>query len=401
MIIEPKIRSFICTTAHPVGCATHVRQWIDYVEQRRAQQKFSQPIPKRVLVIGASTGFGLASRIVAAFGGGAQTLGVFFEKPASDRRTASAGWYNTAAFEDAAMARGLYAKSINGDAFSDEIKDQVIQHIKADWNGQVDLVIYSIASPRRVHPQTQTVFSSALKPIGESFEDKTIDVMSGHISRISLPPATDEEIQHTIAVMGGEDWRMWIDQLSIHTCLAPGFKTAAFTYIGPEITHAIYRNGTIGKAKEDLEATAKDIQAHLQAIDGEAIISVNKALVTQASAAIPVVPLYISLLYKIMKNKKTHEGCIEQMSRLFEQRLYTHAGRDSAGRIRMDDWEMAADVQAEIKQLWQQVDTDNMNTLGDLKGYLEDFHHLFGFGFDTVDYARDVDPIVPISSIPL
>lgn len=399
MVILPKVRGFICTTAHPSGCEAHVKQWIDYIKQ---QDTFKRG-PKKVLIIGGSTGFGLASRIVAAFGCHAKTIGVFFERPAEDKRTASAGWYNTAAFEKAAESAGIYAKSINGDAFSDEVKDQVINLIKKDWGGDVDLVIYSIASPRRTHPKTQRTYSSVLKPIGQSFEDKTVDVLTGQVTQVSIPAATPEEIQHTVAVMGGEDWEMWMDRLMDEKLLAPKAKTVAFTYLGPALTHAIYSNGTIGKAKEHLELSAAHIQKKIQkAVNGEALISVNKALVTQASAAIPVVPLYISLLYKVMKQKQLHEGCIEQMWRLFVDRLYAnHTAVDEKGRIRIDDWEMRADVQQEVQKLWQEVRSDNLAAVADLQGYLDDFYRLFGFGFTDIDYNKDVVAEVPIQSIHL
>lgn len=397
MIVQPKIRGFICTTAHPTGCATHVHRWIEYIKKQPSLKKG----PKKVLIIGASTGFGLASRIVAAFGAKAETIGVFFEKPADGKRTASAGWYNTAAFEKEAQAADLYAKSINGDAFSDEIKKQTIELIKKDWQGQVDLVIYSIASPRRTHPKTGEVFNSVLKPIGKPYRNKTVDVMNGIVTEIAIEPATEDEIKATEAVMGGEDWEMWIDELLKNNCLNQNAKTVAFTYIGPEMTHAIYRNGTIGKAKEHLEKTAKILDKKLKDIHGQALISVNKALVTQASAAIPVVPLYISLLYKVMKAKKLQEGCIEQMARLFADRLY-HDGKiptDAEGRIRVDDWEMRDDVQAEVKKLWETVNTENLNQISDIQGYRDEFYHLFGFGFDEIDYNQGVNPDLSIPSM--
>lgn len=391
MIIEPKVRGFICTTAHPAGCEAHVQQWIHYVKKQT-------PLvhgPKKVLVIGASTGFGLASRISAAFGSGAQTIGVSFERPAASGRTASPGWYNTVAFEKAATEKGLYAKSINGDAFSDEIKQQTIDLIQQDWKGGVDLVIYSIASPRRQHPKTGEVFSSVLKPIGPKYKNKTVNVMTGEVTDIEIEPATEQEIEHTIAVMGGEDWALWIKALLDAGVLAKGATTVAYSYIGPELTYAIYRNGTIGKAKEDLEKTAHSLHQQLsQVCEGRALISVNKALVTQASAAIPVVPLYISLLYKIMKEQGLHEGCIEQMWRLMSERLYVSGKTpvDEAGRVRIDDREMREDIQKAIATLWNQVDSGNLTQLADLVGYREDFYKLFGFGLTGVDYQRDVEP---------
>lgn len=398
MIIQPKIRGFICTTAHPQGCAQHVNEQIQYV----AQAGSIPNAPKKVLVIGASTGYGLASRIVAAFGGNAKTIGVFFEKEAEGKRTASAGWYNSAGFEKAAHAKGLYAKSINGDAFSDAIKAKTIELIKQDWQGGVDLVVYSLASPRRTHPKTGEVFNSTLKPLGKPYTSKTIDVMTGNISDITLEPATDQDIQHTMAVMGGEDWQMWMQALLDAGVLAKGAMTVAYSYIGPQLTYPIYREGTIGKAKNHLEATAKQLNTTLASIDGQAFVSVNKALVTQASAAIPVVPLYISLLYKVMKEKNLHEGCIEQIWRMFKDRLYTANTQvpvDAQGLIRLDDYEMKPDVQAEVASLWEKVNTDNILSLSDLAGYRQEFHRLFGFDIAGVDYAAECEPDVAIESL--
>lgn len=347
MILQPKVRGFICTTAHPEGCARNVIEWISYVKQQL-------PIiqgPKKVLIIGASTGFGLASRVVATFGARAKTIGVFYERSANEKRTASPGWYNTAAFEENALIAGFYAKSINGDAFSDSIKRQTIKLIQNDWEGGVDLVIYSIASSTRTHPQTGKVFNAVLKPIGQAYCNKTVDIMTGIVSLILLKPATKKEIKDTQVVMGGDDWALWIKVLLENNCLAKSAKTVAFTYIGPKLTHAIYRNGTIGKAKLHLEKIAKKLDTKLQStLGGQALISVNKALVTQASAAIPVVPLYISLLYKIMKEKNIHEGCIEQMWRLFKERLYFNKNipTDLKWRIRIDDLEMRKDVQEKL-----------------------------------------------------
>lgn len=396
MIIEPKVRGFICTTAHPVGCAAHVQSWIDYVRH----QKPIVHAPKKVLVIGASTGYGLASRIVAAFGGQAKTIGVFFERPAEGKRTASAGWYNSAAFENAAKQAGIYAKSINGDAFSDEIKQQTIDLIKKDWNGGVDLVVYSLASPVRKHPKTGELFRSVLKPIGKTYTNKTVDMVTGVVSDVSIEPANSEEIESTVAVMGGEDWEMWMDALSQAGVLADNVNTVAYSYIGPQLTYPVYREGTIGTAKEHLEKTAQHINAKLKSKGGRAFISVNKALVTQASSAIPVVPLYISLLYKVMKQKNLHEGCIEQMYRLFSDGLQlSNVQFDSNNRARVDDWEMRDDIQKEVGALWSQASTDNLSTLGDLAGYREDFYKLFGFGFPKVDYAADVEVAVNVPSI--
>jgi len=395
MIILPKMRGFICTTAHPAGCAKLVEDQIHYVKNHG---QFSGP--KNVLVIGASTGYGLASRIVASFGAGAKTIGVFFEKPPENNRTATAGWYNTAAFERMAHANKLYAKSVNGDAFSHDIKQKTLALIRQDL-GSVDLVIYSLASPRRIHPDTGMAFSSVLKPIGQTYQSKTVDPLRREVKNITIESASEDEIAQTIAVMGGEDWEMWMDLLAHENLLAPGVKTLAYDYIGPELTHPIYKNGSIGKAKEHLYQTSLTLNEKLKKYQGQACLSVNKALVTQASAAIPVVPLYISLLYKIMKEKGTHEGCIEQIYRLFEDKIYGKAGvqLDADGRIRMDDLEMQTDVQQKIRELWPQINSDNLTQLTDITGYVKEFHHLFGFEFKDVNYQTDVDPDVRIDSL--
>jgi len=394
MIIKPKVRGFICITAHPQGCAANIRSQIDYVKSKGPLTD----MPRRVLVIGSSTGYGLASRIAAAFGGNAATLGVFFEKPAEESRTGSAGWYNSAALEDEAHAAGLYAKSVNGDAFSDAIKAQVIDLIKADL-GQVDAVIYSLASPRRTHPKSGQVFKSVLKPIGAPYTAKTVDTDKGIVSDITIEPASEQEIQDTTAVMGGEDWEMWMDALSGAGVLAPGATAVAYSYIGPTVTWAIYRNGTIGHAKEDLEATAGRIASKLKPTGGRAYVSINKALVTQASSAIPVVPLYISLLYRVMKEKGLHEGCIEQIQRLFGERLFNGASPqvDEEGRIRVDDWEMRPEIQEAVEKIWPTVTTENLSALTDIAGYRREFLRLFGFGVDGVDYEADSNPLVPVS----
>jgi enoyl-[acyl-carrier protein] reductase/trans-2-enoyl-CoA reductase (NAD+) len=393
MIIKPKVRGFICITAHPQGCAANVRGQIDYVKSKGPLTA----MPRRVLVIGASTGYGLASRIVTAFGGNAATLGVFFEKPAEEGRTGSAGWYNSAAFEAEAHAAGLYAKSINGDAFSDAIKRQAIDLIKADL-GQVDAVIYSLASPRRTHPRSGETFKSTLKPIGAPYSAKTVDTDKGIVSDITIEPASDQEIHDTIAVMGGEDWEMWIDALSDAGVLAPGALTVSYSYIGPTVTWAIYRNGTIGRAKEDLEAAAARLARKLAPTGGRAFVSINKALVTQASSAIPVVPLYISLLYRIMKAEGLHEGCIEQIQRLFAERLANGASPqlDPEGRIRIDDLEMRPEIQQAVEKDWPSVTTENLSALTDIAGYRKEFLHLFGFGFEGVDYEAETNPLVPV-----
>ena len=395
MIIEPRMRGFICLTAHPEGCAQSVKNQINYVTSKGKING-----PKRVLVVGASTGFGLSSRITAAFGSDAATIGVFFEKEPAEGKTATPGWYNSAAFEQEAQKAGLYAKSINGDAFSKEIKEQTIAAIKADL-GQVDLVVYSLASPVRMHPETGVLHRSALKPIGQVFSDKTVDFHTGVVSEVSIQPAVQEDIDNTVVVMGGEDWMMWMDAMKEAGVLAEGAVTVAYSYIGPEVTEAVYRKGTIGRAKDHLEATAFDIDAKLKDINGRAYVSVNKALVTQASSAIPVIPLYISLLYKTMKEKGLHEGCIEQMQRLFADRLYNggEVPVDEKGRIRIDDWEMRTDVQEAVKALWAQADSDTLKEIGDLAGYKSDFLNLFGFGFDGVDYLADTNEMVLIKSM--
>lgn len=395
MIIAPRIRGFICLTAHPKGCEQNIVNQINHVKSKGAING-----PKRVLVIGSSTGFGLASRITAAFGSDASTVGVYFEKAPAPGKTASAGWYNTAAFEAQAHEAGLYAKSINGDAFSDDIKQQTIDLIKADL-GQVDLVIYSLASPRRTHPKTGVVYNSVLKPIGQVFTNKTVDFHTGLVSDISIQPANEEEIENTVAVMGGEDWGFWIEDLKAAGVLAQGATTVAYSYIGPAITEAVYRNGTIGRAKDHLEASAFSITEKLKDLDGKAYVSVNKALVTQSSSAIPVIPLYISLLYKVMKDANLHEGCIEQMQRLFQDRLFagTEVPTDEKGRIRVDDWEMRDDVQAEVAKLWAEADTDTLAEIGDLPGYKKDFLNLFGFDVAGVDYDAEADEMVEIPGL--
>ena len=390
MIIKPKVRGFVCVTAHPEGCAAHVQEWIDYVQSKG-------PIkhgPKKVLVIGASTGYGLASRVTAAFGSGAGTLGIFFERPSAEGRPATPGWYNTIGLTRAAHARGLYAHNINGDAFSDDIKRQAIERIRADL-GQIDLVVYSLASPRRVHPKTGAVHKSVLKPVGVSYTNKTVDTDKGIVSEVKIEPASDAEIADTIAVMGGEDWELWMNALSEGKLLAPGAQSVAYSYIGPEVTWAIYKNGTIGLAKNDLERAAKNIDSLLKLNGGgRAFISVNKALVTQASSAIPVVPLYISILYKIMKARGTHEGCIEQIHRLLSTHMYHgHAPRfDDAGRVRIDDLEMRPEVQAAVREIWPRVTTENLVAETDIAGYRREFLKLFGFGLDGVNYEAETEP---------
>ena len=388
MLIQPKIRGFICTTAHPEGCAAHVRQQIDFV---RSRPRLPHP-PKNVLVIGASTGYGLASRIVPAFGGGAKTIGVFFEKPGVEKKTASAGWYNTVAFEEAAAAEGLYARSFNGDAFSTEMKQTVIEAIAKDL-GTVDLIIYSLASPRRTDPTDGQTYSSCLKPIGAPFTQKTLNTDKGEVHPITIEPASEDELRQTAKVMGGEDWELWMDALAQAGVLAPGVRTVAYSYIGPELTYPIYTNGTIGRAKEHLEQSAARMNERFG--NGTAVISVNKALVTQASSAIPVVPLYISLLYKEMKRQGIHEGCIEQIERLFSDYLATGTAPnlDSKGRIRIDDWEMRPEIQAAVEKAWGEVTTENLRNVSDFDGYQSEFLRLFGFGLPGVDYNAETEPV--------
>ncbi|MBI2809294.1 MAG: trans-2-enoyl-CoA reductase family protein [Candidatus Melainabacteria bacterium] len=391
MVIKPRIRGFICITSHPTGCAAHVQEQIDYVQKLG----LIQGTPKKVLVIGASTGYGLASRITAAFAGKADTIGVFFEKPSENGKPATAGWYNSIAFEKAAKAAGLYAKNINGDAFSDAIKEQTIEAIK-EMGGKVDMVVYSLASPVRSHPKSGTVFRSVLKPVGSVFTNKTLDTDKAIVKDISIEPASEQEMNDTVEVMGGDDWRMWIDALKSADALADGVVTVAYSYIGPEVTWPIYRDGTIGRAKKDVEVAAADITKNLADLHGKAYVSINKALVTQASSAIPVVPLYISLLYKVMKDSKSHEGCIEQMYRLFATQLYNgnRPKLDEEGRIRIDDWEMDPATQSKVQALWDKVTTENLNEISDFEGYKTEFLKLFGFGLPGVDYEKEVDPAI-------
>lgn len=395
MIVSPKIRGFICTTAHPEGCAKHVSEQIAVVKGHGAIHGG----PKKALVIGSSTGYGLSSRIAAAFGGNAATIGVFFERPGTEDKTATAGWYNTVAFEREAAAAGLYARSFNGDAFSDEVKAEVIAAIKEDL-GQVDLVIYSLASPRRTDPKTGEVYKSCLKPIGGIYTNKTLNTGTGAVEEVTIPPAEGDDIDQTVKVMGGEDWELWIDALLKAGVLAEEVKTVAYSYIGPEVTWPIYKNGTIGKAKEDLERAQKALDGKLAAVSGKAWVSVNKALVTQASSAIPVVPLYISLLYKAMKDAGNHEDTIEQMDRLLRERLCNGQPQpDEAGRIRIDDWEMSPEIQSIVGKRWEEVATANLSELADYEGYQKGFLKLFGFGLDGVDYSAESDIAVGVPSL--
>ena len=394
MVIKPKVRGFLCTTTHPVGCDANVKRQIEHVQSKGAVADG----PKRVLVLGASTGYGLASRITAAFGSGASTLGVFFEKEGNERKPGTAGWYNSAAFHRYAEEAGLYAKSLNGDAFSDEVKAQVIDVIKEDL-GQVDLVVYSLAAPRRTHPKTGVVHSSTLKPIGSAATQKGVNTDKGTIQEFHLEPASQEEIDNTVAVMGGEDWQMWIEALADAGVLAEGAKTTAYTYIGEKITWDIYWHGTIGAAKQDLDKRVMDIRARMASVGGDARVSVLKAVVTQASSAIPAMPIYIAILFKVMKAKGTHEGCIEQIDRLFREAMYGDKALDDEGRQRVDDLELLPEVQAEVAELWSQIDTDNLNELSDFAGYREEFLQLFGFEVPGVDYDADVDPVADIANL--
>jgi enoyl-[acyl-carrier protein] reductase/trans-2-enoyl-CoA reductase (NAD+) len=388
MIIEPRIRNNICVTAHPLGCAAQVKAQINYVKARDRIES-----PKRVLVIGASNGYGLAARIVSTFSSTASTIGVAYERPGTKSKTGTAGWYNIESFKKEAVTDGYQAWNINGDAFSEEIKSQVLNIIRQNL-GELDFLVYSIAAPRRMDPQTGELYSTVIKPIGNTFTSKTVDFLSGKVSEISAEPATEEEIAHTIKVMGGEDWRLWIEKLQNGGVLAENFLTIAFSYIGPDFTKAIYRDGTIGKAKEDLENSANQINNVLASLGGKAIVSINKALVTRASAVIPAVPLYISLLHKVMKEKNLHEGCIQQIYRLYHDFLFANnpPAFDHKGRIRMDDWEMNQDVQKKVAELWEQVTTENLSQLADIDGLRQEFLRHHGFGMPGVEYGRDVEP---------
>ncbi|HWV16848.1 MAG TPA: enoyl-ACP reductase FabV [Cellvibrio sp.] len=389
MIIKPKVRGFICINAHPQGCAANVQEQIAYT-------KAQGPVaggPKKVLVLGCSTGYGLASRITAAFGSGAQTLGVCFEKPPAESKCASAGYYNTSAFHDAAQTAGLYAHTINGDAFSEDCKQQVIELLKGGI-GKVDLVVYSLAAPRRTDPKTGEVFSSVLKPIGKSYTAKNLNTDTLKIADVTVEPASEEEIAHTVKVMGGEDWELWIDALKNADLLAEGCKTVAYTYLGDKLTWPIYGHATIGKAKEDLDRAASAISAKLAGLQGNARVAVLKALVTQASSAIPVMPLYLSILIKVMKENGTNEGCIEQIQRLFSECLYNATPRlDNAGRYRVDNKELDPEVQAKVEAIWPQVTEENLFEITDHKGYRDDFLKLFGFGVASIDYDADISPL--------
>ncbi len=394
MIVQPKVKGFMCTTAHPEGCRTAVKNQIEYIKSKPKPETGGY---KKVLVIGASMGYGLASRITAAYAYSAGTIGIIFDKQGKEKRTASAGWYNTAAFEEFAAKDGLYAKSLNGDAYSQEMKDKTIELIKKDW-GKADMVIYSIAAPRRKAPDGVT-YRSVLKTTDKEYTNKTIDLMTGKISSVTIPSATEEEINDTIKVMGGEDWELWIKALKDADVLEDNALTVAYSYIGPELTHPIYYNGTIGRAKADLYKAADNIDAGYP--DVSAYVSVNKALVTQSSSAIPIVPLYMSLLYKVMKEKGLHEGCIEQMYRLMCSCICAEGGVpvDEKRLIRLDDYEMKDEVQKEVARLWDSVSEDNIKEIADIEGYWKEFYEIFGFGIEGVDYDADVDIQAGISSI--
>ncbi len=395
MVISPKVRGFICTNAHPQGCAANVKAQIAHIQSKAPYEPKGQyAAPKNVLVIGASTGYGLASRIAATFGYGAATLGVFFEKPPTERKTGSAGYYNSAAFEQAASEAGIYAKSINGDAFSTACKEQVIEQIKADM-GKIDLVVYSLASPRRQDPVTGEVYSSTLKPIGDSYTAKNLNTDTQEVGEVTVEPASDEEIATTVKVMGGEDWELWINALSEAGVLNEGVQTVAYTYLGEKLTWPIYGHATIGKAKEDLDRAANALRDQLASLKGSAHVGVLKAVVTQASSAIPVMPLYLSILFKVMQEEGTHEGCIEQLQRLFTECLYTDAPRiDEQQRFRVDELELSPEIQAKVEAIWPQVTSENLNDLSDFALYQAEFLRLFGFGVEGVDYDADTTPLV-------
>ena len=391
MIIKPKTRGFICTTTHPTGCEANIKEQISRVKADSAITNG----PKKVLVIGASTGYGLASRITAAFGSGAATLGVFLEKPAKEKKPGSAGWYNSGAFEKLAHAEGLYAKSINGDAFSNEMRNKAIEIIKQDLT-QIDLVVYSLASPVRKLPDTGEVIRSVLKPIGNTYKATAVDTSKDIIIDAEIEPATEEEIANTITVMGGEDWELWMSALQDAGVLADGVKTVSYSYIGTDITWPIYWHGALGKAKEDMDRAAGALRNSLSSINGSANVAVLKSVVTQASAAIPVMPLYIAMGFKVMKEMGIHEGCIEQINRMFRTQLYKNNGADldETARIRMDDWELREDVQNKVKELWPLVTNDNIFEITDYRGYKDEFLKLFGFGIEGIDYEAEVDTLI-------
>ena len=400
MIIKPKIRGFICTTTHPTGCEANVREQIEFT---KAQGPIKNG-PKRVLVIGSSSGYGLSSRIAAAFGSNASTIGVFFEKPATEKKTGTAGWYNAAAFDKAANEAGLYAKSINGDAFSHEARAKVIELIKQDL-GDIDMVVYSLASPVRKLPDTGEVIRSSLKPIGEPYRSTAIDTNKDVITEAEIEPATEQEVADTVTVMGGEDWELWINALNDAGVLAEGCKTVAYSYIGTDITWPIYWHGALGKAKEDLDRAASELNSKLSEKGGSANVAVLKSVVTQASSAIPVMPLYLAMVFRIMREQGLHEGCMQQIHRMFSTQLFKDANSapatDDSNRLRLDDWELKEEVQEECRKLWPQVTTENLFDVTDYQLYKDEFLKLFGFGLDGVDYEADVSPLVDFQPIEL
>ncbi|WP_028299232.1 enoyl-ACP reductase FabV [Oceanospirillum beijerinckii] len=400
MIIKPKIRGFICTTTHPAGCEANVREQIEFT---KAQGPIKNG-PKRVLVIGSSSGYGLSSRIAAAFGSEAATLGVFFEKPGTEKKTGTAGWYNAAAFDKLANEAGLYAKSINGDAFSHEARAKVIELIKQDL-GSVDMVVYSLASPVRKLPDSGEVIRSSLKPIGEPYRSTAIDTNKDVIIEAEIEPATEQEVQDTITVMGGEDWELWINALSDAGVLSEDCKTVAYSYIGTDITWPIYWHGALGKAKEDLDRAASELNGKLSEKGGSANVAVLKSVVTQASSAIPVMPLYLAMVFKIMREKELHEGCMQQIHRMFSNQLYKDdqgaPELDDTNRLRLDDWELRDDVQQACRELWPTVTSENLFDVTDYQLYKDEFLKLFGFGIEGVDYDADVSPLVDFEPITL
>jgi enoyl-[acyl-carrier protein] reductase/trans-2-enoyl-CoA reductase (NAD+) len=400
MIITPKIRGFICTTTHPTGCDLNIKQQIEFTQQKGAIENG----PKKVLIIGASSGYGMSSRIAAAFGSGAATIGVFFEKAATERKTGTAGWYNSAAFEKYAAEAGLYAKSINGDAFSNEARDQVIQLIKDDL-GEIDMVVYSLASPVRKMPDSGEVIRSVLKPIGETYRSTAIDTSRDAIINAEIEPANEAEIADTVTVMGGEDWELWINALSDAGVLADNARTVAYSYIGSDITWPIYWHGALGKAKEDVDRAAQALNAKLSPNGGGANVAVLKSVVTQASSAIPVMPLYLSMVFKVMRQEGIHEGCMDQIYRLFAERLYNNLNPtelvDDNNRLRLDDWELREDVQQACRDLWPQITSENLFETSDYQLYKNEFLKLFGFGIDGIDYEADVNPLIDFNPITL
>ncbi len=390
MIVKPKIRDFICTTAHPKGAFENVKKQIEYI---KSKEKIKES--ENALIIGCSTGYGLSSRIAAAFLKGCNTLGVMYEKEAKNKRTATAGWYNTAFFEKFALEEGLYAKTINADAFSEETMEKVIKTIKKDLN-KIGLIIYSLAAPRRKMPDG-TVVSSVLKTTNEEFKSKSLNLETKEVFEVLIPPATKEEIENTVKVMGGDNLKKWVEKLNEADVLEKNTKVISFSYEGPDLTHKIYKDGTIGKAKQNLLEATNEINKKYENI--KAYVSLNKALVTQSSAAIPVVPLYLTILYKIMKEQNLHEGCIEQAYRLFKEKLTKNPKLDEKNRIRLDDYEMLPSVQKEVKKAWEQINTNNLENFADLKGYKKDFLNMFGFSFEDINYDEDVDVDVKIKNL--